>query len=814
MRRRVAWVCKRLLLLATCLWGVWYISASLAERSLPRPLFNRPHSPLLLDASGALLEARVAEDEQWRFPPPSGEGLPSRYERALLSFEDKRFYRHLGVDPIASLRALWQNLRSGRVVSGASTISMQVIRLALRSPTRGLKTKLYETWLALGLERRYSKAEILALYRAHAPFGGNIVGLDAASWRYFGRAPRHLTWAEGATLAVLPNQPGLVHLKRNRARLKAKRDALLSALHQEGALSELDLTLSIAEPLPTLHAQLPQLASHLLDTRLHGLKQEARHGVSVDRRAQATRALRAGRLQTNINATLQRALSSTLARHGALLNQYGVDNAAALVLDNATLQPVVYLGNLPALSAPTAAHLDLITRPRSTGSTLKPILYASALDSGLLAPSSLLPDYPLSFGGFRPLNADRRYRGAVQAHEALTQSLNIPFVQLALRYGVPRLLALLKRLGLHSLTRSATDYGATLIIGGAEASLGELTLMYATLAHALRYPEPSRSRRALTEGVKGWDRQASLHAHRARLDALPLSRGAIWLTFEALTEVARPAEYAHWRQLKGAQRVAWKTGTSQGFRDAWAIGVTPRYTVGVWVGNASGEGRPQLTGSRSAAPLLFELISQLDGGGWFTRPSSALREVTLCKDSGYLPAEGCETKRSWLPREAPPLPQDQYHKRLHLDREGRHRVTSACYPIADIRHESRLILPPTLALYYQRAHSGHRGLPPLHPSCVDRQGVEASEGLSFVYPKEGARLYLPRELNGERGGVVFKVAMSDTAGALYWHLDQRFMGQTRQVHELALSPPPGAHELTVVSEGGAKLVRRFEVLNP
>ena len=814
MRRWVARASKRLLLAFICLWGTWYISAELAERALPRPLFDRPHSPLLLDASGELLEARVAEDEQWRFPPPAGEGLPPRYERALLSFEDKRFYHHHGVDLIASLRALWQNLRHGRVVSGASTISMQVVRLALKSPERGLKTKLYETWLALGLERRFSKAELLTLYRAHAPFGGNIVGLDAASWRYFGRAPQHLTWAEGATLAVLPNQPGLVHLKRNRARLKAKRDALLRTLYQEGALSELDLTLSLAEPLPTLRAQLPQLASHLLDTQLYTLRQTARNGLSEDLRAQAQSALRAGRLQTNLNGSLQRALSSILARHGAHLNQYGIDNASALVLDNSSLQPVVYLGNLPALSAPTAAHLDLITRARSTGSTLKPILYASALDSGLLAPSSLLPDYPLNFGGFRPLNADRRYRGAVQAHEALTQSLNIPFVQLALRYGVPRFLTLLKRLGLQSLTRSAEDYGATLIIGGAEASLGELTLMYATLAHALRYPDPSRSRRALTEGVKGWDLQTSVGAHRARLDTLPLSRGAIWLTFEALTEVARPAEYAQWRQLKSAQRVAWKTGTSQGFRDAWAIGVTPRYTVGVWVGNASGEGRPQLTGSRSAAPLLFELLSQLDGGGWFEQPPEALREVTLCKDSGYLPAEGCETERAWLPKEAPPLPQDPYHKRIHLDREGRHRVTSACYPIAELRHESRLILPPTMALYYQRAHSGYRGLPPMLPSCVERQGAEASEGLSFVYPKEGAKLYLPRELNGARGGVVFKVAMSDTSGALYWHLDQRFMGHTRQVHELALSPSPGVHELTVVSERGAKLVRRFEILTP
>lgn len=799
------------LLASLTLWGGWELLVRAAEQALPSPLFNHPHSTLLFAASGELLEARVAADGQWRFPNMSvAERLPPRYERALLSYEDKRFYQHLGVDPLAVLRAAWRNLSQRRVVSGASTITMQIIRLALQSPTRSLKTKLYESWLALGLERRFTKVELLSLYRAHAPFGGNVVGLDAASWRYFGRPASDLTWAEGATLAVLPNQPGLVHLKRNRARLQEKRDALLKALHREGAFSDLDLSLSLAEPLPTLSAQLPQLAPQLLDSSVAQLRSAARAPHEEEARA----LLQSGRLQTSLDARLQRQLSETLTRYGDTLNQHGITNAAALVLNNHTLEPVVYLGNLPSFAASSAAHLDIIPRPRSTGSTLKPILYAAALDAGLIAPSSLLPDLPTRYKGFRPLNADRRYRGAVQASHALTRSLNVPFVRLALSYGVSRLLRTLQALGLTSLTRPAHEYGATLIIGGAEASLWELTELYATLAHKLSYPEPARSSEALARGGSSWGAQRRRATLRARLDTLPLSLGAIWLTLEALTEVARPIEFAQWRQLRDAQRVAWKTGTSQGFRDAWAIGVTPQYTVGVWVGNASGEGRPQLTGARSAAPLLFELLSQLDGGGWFSPPIGALKEVELCRDSGYLPAQGCELARASLPTKAPPLPQDSYHQRLHLDREGLHRVTSACYPVAELRHESRLILPPEQALYYQRLHAGYQGLPPIHPDCAARTGGAASEGLSFMYPKEGARLYLPRDLNGVRSEVIFKVALSPAERSLYWHLDERFVGQTRRHHELALSPPPGPHTLTVVSEDGSKLVRRFEILAP
>jgi len=790
------------------LWALWSYALNRAVEALPQPLFDRPYATLLLSAEGELLGARVAEDGQWRFPAPAEAKLPERYRRALLSYEDKRFNQHLGVDPLALLRALWQNLSRGRVVSGASTLSMQVIRLALREPRRSLSTKLYESWLALGLERRFTKREILALYRAHAPFGGNVVGLDAAAWRYFGRPAEQLTWAEAATLAVLPNQPGLVHLKRNRARLQSKRDGLLRQLAEQGELSELDLKLSLAEPLPTLRGQLPQRAPQLLDSLSAQLKRASRGAAQGDDRASDY--LRAGRLQSSLSHSLQTQLSQSLAHYGERLNRQGIDNAAVLVINNHSLQPEVYLGNLPRRAAPSAGHLDIIPRARSTGSVLKPLLFAAALDAGLISPSSLLVDAPTRFGGFRPLNADRRYRGAVSAERALVRSLNIPFVRLCLRYGVDRLLRLLRRLGLSSLTRSADDYGATLIIGGAEASLQELTSLYATLAHKLLYPDQARSEAALDQGVPTWDEDARRADLKRRLASLPISRGASWLTFESLTELARPAEYAQWRQLSSAQRVAWKTGTSQGFRDAWAIGVTPRYTVGVWVGNASGEGRAQLTGSQAAAPLLFELLGKLDGSGWFERPREALKSVEVCRDSGYLPAEGCERRRLELPVKAHFKSLDRYHKLLHLDSSGRYRVTSACWPVSEMRHESRMILPPELALHYKRHQSSYRALPPMHPNCVERS--RSAEGLTIVSPREGAQLYLPRELNGVRGELVLKAALSSPGQALYWHLDGRYLDQTRRDHELALALSEGPHELVVISEEGERQLRRFTIL--
>jgi len=553
--------------------------------SLPEVLFSTDHSRLLLDRDGHLLSAHIATDEQWRFPESAT--VPDKFATALIRFEDRRFRRHHGVDMLALLRAGFDNLRQGRVVSGASTLSMQVIRLARGNPPRTLSEKGLEILRAWRLEMRLDKEAILALYAAHAPFGGNVVGLEAAAWRYFGRAPGQLSWAESAMLAILPNNPALIHPGRNRAQLLAKRNRLLTLLHAQGTLETLDYELALAEPLPEAPHPLPRLAPHLLDTLSRQYPQQQRFHSTLD-------------------APLQQSLNNLARRSGEQLALEGIQNLAILVLDNRSLGTLAYVGNRPDMdSRQDQGHaIDMIQRPRSTGSTLKPLLFADLIEQGLILPDSLVADVPVNYSGFTPQNYNRRYHGAVSAREALARSLNIPMVNLLSLRGVEPFLTQLRQFGLSHLNRSASDYGLSLILGGAEATPWELGVAYAGLAN--------RARQTQAQQQAFWPRGRLLQEQaRPSRRLATLSSASVWLTLEALLEVARPGDEGYWEKFSSSRKVAWKTGTSYGQRDAWAIGVDPDFTVAVWVGNASGVGRAGLTGTQSAAPILFNTFNLL-----------------------------------------------------------------------------------------------------------------------------------------------------------------------------------------------------------
>ncbi len=437
---------------------------------------------MLLARDGQLLGARIASDGQWRFPAAGA--VPDKYRQALIEFEDRRFEQHPGIDPIAIARALRQNWRQQRVVSGASTITMQVARLA-RAPQsngegsdrrrdRSLGAKIADAAAGSQAGAAYSKDEILALHASHAPFGGNVVGLEAAAWRYFGRAPERLSWAEAATLAVLPNQPALVTPGRNRARLQGKRDTLLRRLHARGRLDDLDLQAALAEPLVGAPLPLPDDAPHLLETLRR--QYPAQH-----------------RFVSTIDAALQRDAMRLVAEHAAQLARQGIHNAAALIVDNRNFEVLAYVGNADwSVHNERGLAVDIVQRPRSTGSILKPLLYAAMLDSGQLLPHMLLPDVPTQIAGFTPENFDRDYRGAVPADVALAQSLNVPAVRMLRDYGVDRFYDLLQAQGMSTLTQSPDHYGLTLMLGGSEGTLWDMTRMHAGLVAAARRSDDSR----------------------------------------------------------------------------------------------------------------------------------------------------------------------------------------------------------------------------------------------------------------------------------------------------------------------------------
>ncbi len=755
-------------------------------RCLPTPLFDDPYASLLLDRDGGVLAASIAADEQWRFP--AGEALPPKYTAAVIRFEDRHFAYHPGVDPLALARATLQNLRQRRVVSGASTLSMQVIRLSRRGVSRTYREKLIEVVQAVRLELAYSKQEILSLYAAHAPFGGNIVGLQAASRFYFAREPAQLSWAEACLLAVLPNNPALLHPGRQREALRAKRDRLLQQLHADGRLLDMDLRLALAEPLPPRAQRLPSLAPHLLTTLAQ------RNGAGAV-------------FASSVDAAVQRNATRIASRHGPRLEAMGVHNLAILVLDNQSFDTLAYVGNLPGEGdAEQGRAVDIVQRPRSTGSVLKPFLYALMLEQGDLLPTTLVPDLPTQYGGFLPENYDKQYRGAVPAKQALARSLNVPAVRMLRQHGIGRFYDALRRLGLSSLTRPPDDYGLTLVLGGAEGSLWDLAEMYANLAQLARLNQAAPTaplRRA--------------HLLRGTADSgevmAPLSPGAAWLTLDALQEVARPDSEQYWREFSRPRRIAWKTGTSYGLRDAWAIGSDARYTVGVWVGNASGDGRAGLTGINAAAPVLFDIFNTLPEGGWFAPPDMQLKEVTVCREDGYLANELCASEIQLAPRSSHFARQTPHFRLLHLDATRALQVHSQCAPTAAMRHQPWFILPPGQAFFYRKFHPAYRPVPPYRPDCARAaNGQDRDSPIELLYPTAGTRLYIPRDLAGKRGRTVFKAAHRDPNAVLYWHLDDEFLQQTDTFHELALDIVPGVHRLTLVDSAGNRLVRQFQVL--
>lgn len=728
--------------------------------SLPGDLFKDiPCSTVVMDRNGELLGARISDDGQWRFPPC--DTVPEKFAIAVTEFEDRYFRYHPGVNPAAVARAAVQNIRNGKVVSGGSTLTMQVIRL-YRKGERNIWNKLVECLLATRLELKYSKDEILALYASYAPFGGNVVGIEAASWRYFGRSAEELSWAEAATLAVLPNSPSIIHPGKNREQLKAKRDRLLRRLMESGKIDSTDCSLAISEPIPDKPLPLPEYAYHLTE-HISGGSGHGQENV------------------TGIDIGMQTRTSMILERWNNTLKEKGINDLAAVVIDIHDGSILAYCGNASPDEDRPGAKVDILRSPRSTGSILKPLLYCALLQEGGILPKTLLPDIPVNINGFSPQNFDLKFYGAVPADEALSRSLNVPAVHMLRKYGVPKFQDLLVRSGMSTLTREPSHYGLSIILGGAEGRLLEVTSAYAMLAKV------AEDGKITDEGdcfVKDF----------------PLTdRTAVYYTLEALKEVNRPDEM-DWRMVSSIRKVAWKTGTSFGFRDGWAVGVTPDYAVGVWAGNAQGQGVPGLMGANTAGPVMFDIFNILPQTGWFQEPYKDYIEAEVCRQSGHLKGMYCtDTDTLMLPVNALRSEPCPYHRQVNLEQDGRYRVP---YGTAGSIQENMFILPPAMEWFYRQHHPEYRPMPPYRKGSITNDGYVPME---FIYPEPGSVIYVPRQLDGSRKGVIFNLAHSMSESTVYWHIDNEYVGSTRYIHQLTVVPPEGKHTLTAVDSDGNSL---------
>lgn len=757
--------------------------------SLPKILFLDPYSTVLEDREGKLLGAAIAGDGQWRFP--EGKEVPTKFKEAIILFEDKRFFNHPGFDVLSLVRATQQNINSRKIISGGSTLSMQVIRLARKNQSRTFFEKIIEIVVSTRLELRYSKNEILSLYAAHAPFGGNVVGLDAACWRYFGRDASQLTWADAALLAVLPNNPSLIHFGKNRDRLKSKRDRLLVRLLSDGKMDSISFELAKEEPIPENPLALPKEAPHLL-SRI------SKEGFSQQR------------VRSTIEEVVQDRVNDIVDQHHQSLKGNQVFNAAAIVLEVRTGKVLAYVGNTNS-GREHSEQVDVIMARRSTGSILKPFLYAAMLDEGKLLPGMLVPDVPTTINGFSPKNFSKQYDGAVAADQALIRSLNVPAVYELKEYRYEKFYELLKQIGITTLNQPADHYGLSLILGGAEGTLWDITGAYASMARTLNnyFESPGKNRYARKDFHAPVYLVSDSLTNELNEETSWLSAASLFLTLDVLKEVYRPGEETGWRNFYSSKKIAWKTGTSHGLRDAWAVGVNGDYAVGVWVGNADGEGRPGLTGTESAAPILFDIFSQLPGNAWFQKPLPELESIVVCVQSGMRATELCEkTAEILVTRAALEAPPCRYHQKIHISKDGKYRVHSDCEPIGLMQSVSWFVLPPVQEYFFKSKKLSYKALPSFRKDCENPSSLAS---MDLIYPKLNARIFIPRQLDGQLGSALFEVAHHNSQVTIFWHMDGNYLGSTKGIHRLSIAPQPGGHLLTLIDEYGELLERSFFV---
>lgn len=737
-------------------------------------------SQVVLAADGTPLRAFADARGVWRYPIAPSAVSPF-YLQALLAYEDRWFYRHIGVNPAALLRASSQALLSGRVVSGGSTISMQVARMIEPIPRTALG-KLKQIVRALQLEARLSKDELLALYLSHAPFGGTIEGVEAASYAYLGKSSRDLSRAEAALLVVLPQRPSALRPDRYPERARVARDKVLSRLQALGIWDALAVNDARVESVAARRLRVPQDAPLLAQRLVDAHPDQARIYSTINANWQAM-------AQARVSNTLRRFPPST--------------SGAALIVDNRSMQARAYVGS-GAFGAPESfGHVDMVQAKRSPGSTLKPLLYGLALDAGLIHSESLLIDAPQNFGSYRPGNFAEKFNGPVSAASALRLSLNVPAVDLLDRVGPARFYAALEHAGLRLSLPPGAKPNLSIILGGAATNLEDLVGAYAAIARA---------------GMAG---RVQLHSGAKLANRRVLSPGAAWMIFQMLAENARGAGDSAFFDPRGRRRVAWKTGTSFGFRDAWALGSTGGITVGVWIGRPDGTPLPGSFGAVSALPLLFELLDSLPTqahGDAPVRPSS-VSKVDICWPLGtrFEPAEAELCHRKWsayvLDGTVPPtfaergvhLWQAGRVEYLHDSNGGARRNASCLHADVQVAQIARW---PALSYPWLSARvRALATLPQLHPSCTP-DGPRA-EPLVIDGISPGSALRPP----SNRLAVPIGMRALGTPERVRWLLNDQLLGETLGSASISIAlPNPGAHRLVALDESGRFGAVQFEVL--
>lgn len=728
---------------------------------VPTESLFRPSSTLVFDRRGELLQASLSSDDRWRIRTPVNQISP-HLRRAVLGFEDRWFYWHPGFNPFSIGRALVQNVRAGRIVSGGSTITMQIARL-MEPKARTVAGKAWEVIRALQLELRYSKKQLLEIYLNIAPYGGNIEGAAAASWLYLGKEASQLSPGEAALLTALPNSPS-ARPDANPERARKARDRVLRRLLKNGAISEKVYREALGEEVPGGRMKLPRAAPHFCRDL-----QSAYPGRS--------------RLYSTLDARIQSTAEDLLSLHLGSLKAGGITNGAIVVIDNRSHDILALVGSGDFYDSLNSGQVNGARAGRSPGSALKPFIYAQALQTGLISPARYLEDVPTDFSGYAPENYDRTFSGIVSARAALERSLNLPAVALEHSLADDGLYELLRRAEVDSL-RQRSDYGLSIAIGGCEISLYDLTALYSALACDGEYVRPRQLRGdLLADGVALFD------------------PGTAYIITDILTGLQRPDLPACW-EFTSLPRVAWKTGTSYGNRDAWSVGFNPRYTIGVWLGNFSGESARTLVGAEVATPILFELMNSVCRGQqipWFKRPKTVdVREV--CSLSGQLPGPHCPTlaEELYLPDRSPDT-ECQFHQAVEVDDATGCRLPPR-YPGKRPSHTRVYVeWPARVGTWMEKSGYTIQKLPPLLPGW---QGCTPGSPPIIRSPSLDCRYRLREGVDPRFQKICFEASAGTDVQRLYWFVDGRLLGSARPGEKLFYVPVTGQHRVVCQDDMG------------
>lgn len=757
----------------------------LLDLAFPVPLPDAGDAGAVVVASdGTPLRAFADRGGIWRYPVEPEQVSPL-YLQALLNYEDRWFWRHPGLNPVAMVRAGGQWLRSGRVVSGGSTLTMQVARI-LDPHRRTPWGKLKQMLRALQLEAHLSKREILTLYLNRAPFGGTIEGVGAASWAYLGKPPSRLSHAEAALLAVLPQSPSRIRPDREPDRARQARDKVLARMAQLRAWTDEVVAEARVEPVVARSLQPPRIAP-LLAQRLRAERP------------------REPRLVSTLDPELQRTLEDRVAAYFSTLPDR--TSAALLVIDNATLEARAYVGSVSFADARRLGQVDMVKAWRSPGSTLKPFLYGLGLDDGLIHSESLFVDAPQAFGDYRPGNFDAAFNGPIGAAEALRLSLNVPAVDLLDRIGPARFSARLAHAGIELHWPRGASPNLAMILGGTGARLEDLVGAYAALNR---------------DGVAG---RVRYRPDAPRIERRLLSAGAAWIVREILEAHPRPGSVGDAVDATERPRVAWKTGTSYGFRDAWALGGTRRYTVGVWVGRPDGTPLPGQYGAVTALPLLFEVIDSLPsqrGDAAVRTPPPTVSEVAVCWPLGRPPdplaPQLCRRRMTaWtLDGSIPPTYAERDARlwsagveRYDADASTGLRLSAECTKPHERRAQTLARWPALASPWLSSDDRRAARLPALSPDCRD-DGRDAVEALRIDGLDDNATL---ARAPGSATPLRLTLRALGSEARIRWLLDGRLIGESngRGVFEHDFSDP-GDHTLTALADSGAWSRVRYRVL--